>query len=183
MAEWYEEYLQTERWQKLRTMCFERDGNQCQFCKRMENLQAHHVSYAHLGDENEEAELSDLMTLCKDCHQRLHDVMDHMDSLHEQYKKIKLALILPALPAAIKAMEAEIAEGAKIAHELLRGCPRGYGIPNKVYRMVADKIEQRRQNSTYYEDLYLMRKFLPNLYEGIQKNENIMYKREQRGDT
>lgn len=182
MAEWYEEYLQTERWQRLRTRCFERDGYKCQFCLRSDSLEAHHTRYDNLGNEDEELELCDLITLCRNCHQRLHDGMDHIASLSDYYKKIRLALVLPALPAAIKAREAEIAEGAQKAHEILNGCPRGNGIPNRVYRMVADEIERRRNSSLNISDMYLMRNFLPGLYEGIQKNENIMYKREQRGE-
>ena len=187
-GDWYEEYLQTERWKRLSEQCKERDGHMCQFCRKHENqlgvpLNAHHTTYAWLNSENEQSELDSLITLCKTCHERLHATMDHPESLYDHYKKIKIALMLPALPAYIKSREAEIQQGAKMAHEILKGCPRGYGIPNKVYRMVADRIDQRRGSSLDDENLYLLRGYVPSLFEGIQKEENIMYKREQRGDS
>lgn len=185
--DWYAEYLQTERWKRLSSRCKERDNYTCQFCRKQESqlsvpLNAHHTTYEYLNDENEQMELDSLITLCKPCHERLHNTIDHPESLYDHYKKIKMALVLPALPAYIKSREAEIQLGARMAHEILRGCPRGYGIPNKVYRMVADRIDKRRGNSLDEENLYLLRGYIPSLYEGIQKNENIMYKREQRGE-
>lgn len=184
---WYTEYLQTERWKRLSGLCKERDNYTCQFCRKHESqlsvpLNAHHTTYEYLNSENEQLELDSLITLCKTCHERLHETIDHPESLYDYYKKIKMALVLPALPAYIKSREAEIQLGARMAHEILKGCPRGYGIPNKVYRMVADRIDKRRGNSMDEENLYLLRGYIPSLYEGIQKNENIMYKREQRGE-
>ena len=184
---WYAEYLQTERWKRLSGLCKERDNYTCQFCRNHESqlsvpLNAHHTTYEYLNSENEQLELDSLITLCKTCHERLHETIDHPESLYDHYKKIKMALVLPALPAYIKSREAEIQLGARMAHEILKGCPRGYGIPNKVYRMVADRIDRRRGNSLDEENLYLLRGYIPSLYEGIQKNENIMYKREQRGE-
>lgn len=183
----YAEYLQTERWERLSRCCKERDNYVCQFCRKHESqlsvpLNAHHTTYEYLNSENEQLELDSLITLCQTCHERLHGIIDHQESLYDHYKKIKMALVLPALPAYIKSREAEIQLGARMAHEILRGCPRGYGIPNKVYRMVADRIDKRRGNSIDEENLYLLRGYIPSLFEGIQKNENIMYKREQRGD-
>ena len=185
---WYAEYLQTDRWKRLSSRCKERDGYVCQLCRQHQRqltvpLCAHHTTYAFLNAENEQDELDTLITLCKTCHERLHSAMDHPDSLYEHYKKIKVALMLPALPAYIKSREAEIRQGAMMAHEILKGCPRGYGIPNKVYRMVADRIDERRGSSLDDDNLYLLRGYIPSLYEGIQKEENIMYKREQRGDS
>ena len=185
---WYTEYLQTERWKRLSGLCKERDNYTCQFCRKHEiqlsvPLNAHHTTYEYLNSENEQLELDSLITLCKTCHERLHETIDHPESLYDHYKKIKMALVLPALPAYIKSREAEIQLGAKMAHEILRGCPRGYGIPNKVYRMVADRIDKRRGNSLDEENLYLLRGYIPSLYEGIQRSENIMYKREQRGES
>lgn len=184
---WYAEYLQTERWKRLSSRCKERDNYTCQFCRKHESqlsvpLNAHHTTYKYLNYENEQYELDSLITLCKTCHERLHETIDNPESLYDHYKKIKMALVLPALPAYIKSREAEIQLGARMAHEILKGCPRGYGIPNKVYRMVADRIDKRRGNSLDEENLYLLRGYIPSLYEGIQKNENIMYKREQRGE-
>ena len=184
MAEWYEEYLQTDRWRQLRLQCFARDDYTCQFCHQKlpaERLNAHHTSYDHMASEDEQAELFDLITLCRECHQRWHDNMDHAISLHKQYSKIDVALALPALPATIRARDAEIKSGAELAHSILKGCPRGYGIPNKVYALITNKIEQKR-GSDISANMYTLRDYIPNLYEGIQKAENSMYKREQRGD-
>lgn len=51
-------------------MVFERDGHQCTVCGRGRDLEAHHLTYAHHGDEKNH--LEDLVTLCKCCHAATH---------------------------------------------------------------------------------------------------------------
>ena len=62
------EYLKTEAWQEQRAKIFRRDGFQCVCCGAAKNLEAHHITYKNLGAE----EKSDLVTLCRDCHEKLH---------------------------------------------------------------------------------------------------------------
>lgn len=64
----YYKYIESDEWYELREKCFERDEYVCRLCGSSENLQAHHLSYERLGMN----ELSDLVTLCRKCHQAVH---------------------------------------------------------------------------------------------------------------
>ena len=66
----YNEYLASDDWQQKRTQALKRDNFQCLICGTGKNLSVHHISYEHLGDE---AELNDLITVCKHCHNKIHD--------------------------------------------------------------------------------------------------------------
>lgn len=67
----YSEYLATERWRVISDKVKRRDGYRCRLCNSEENLQAHHRTYVHKGDE--ENHLGDLTTLCGDCHTAFHE--------------------------------------------------------------------------------------------------------------
>ena len=64
----YRLYLNSEAWQKKRKAVLRRDGYKCQMCGAVMNLDVHHVSYENLCNEK----LSDLVTLCRECHKKLH---------------------------------------------------------------------------------------------------------------
>lgn len=68
----YREYLRSPEWAKVKERVLQRDRHRCQNpeCGSLENLEVHHVSYAHVGDEMKH--LSDLITLCHDCHREVH---------------------------------------------------------------------------------------------------------------
>ena len=70
IVEKYEEYLQSDKWKKIRRERFRIDGYQCQICGTAKNLDAHHVSYEHLGQPEE---IDDLVTLCRKCHEKLRE--------------------------------------------------------------------------------------------------------------
>ena len=63
-------YLDSKAWQKLRKKVFDRDNNECVYCGSMDSLNCHHITYARLGNEK----LSDLTTLCRECHGELHEI-------------------------------------------------------------------------------------------------------------
>ena len=64
----YPQYLKTEYWLKLRIKVIKRDGGRCRRCGSEHFLQIHHEKYR--GWYNEK--ISDLLTLCKDCHHYRH---------------------------------------------------------------------------------------------------------------
>src|SRR5437868_6583204 len=66
----YSTFLLTKYWQKVRQKVLKRDGNKCIICKSRTDLQVHHDTYKHHGNELEH--LEDLMTLCRKCHQEHH---------------------------------------------------------------------------------------------------------------
>ena len=72
----HHEYIKTEAWRKKRQRVFRRDRFQCVYCGCSKNLEVqhvtlevHHITYKRLGAED----ISDLVTLCNDCHQLIHE--------------------------------------------------------------------------------------------------------------
>jgi 5-methylcytosine-specific restriction endonuclease McrA len=64
----YNEYLQSEHWQRKRAEALERADRACQLCASTKRLQVHHRSYENLGAEDD----ADLTVLCADCHAGFH---------------------------------------------------------------------------------------------------------------
>lgn len=65
--ELYSKYLGTDKWKKKRAAVLARDGKVCRACLTREAVQAHHLSYEHVGDEP----LFDLVAVCVECHDRI----------------------------------------------------------------------------------------------------------------
>jgi len=65
----YAEYLQSKAWKQIRAMKLSAVGK-CQVCGSKYNLDVHHNSYEHVGDEKNH--LNDLVVLCRDCHSLFH---------------------------------------------------------------------------------------------------------------
>lgn len=65
----YAEYLKSAHWDILRSCVLARDGNRCVRCGSGKRLQAHHKFYR---DDWEQAQVSDLETLCRVCHEKEH---------------------------------------------------------------------------------------------------------------
>lgn len=71
-SEGYLEYLKSDHWKSLRSAAFKRDGYKCTKCPRRDHLEAHHLLYrADWSDTR----LSDLVTLCEDCHEAQHPAL------------------------------------------------------------------------------------------------------------
>lgn len=65
---WYRRYLKSGAWRDVRTKILDRDGYACRACGCGNSLQVHHLTYKNVGYERG----SDLITLCKPCHERCH---------------------------------------------------------------------------------------------------------------
>ena len=65
----YAMFLKTRYWQNRRNASLELAGHKCQLCNASESLQVHHRTYERRGYERD----SDLIVLCKSCHQLFHD--------------------------------------------------------------------------------------------------------------
>jgi 5-methylcytosine-specific restriction endonuclease McrA len=68
----YQQYLLSAEWRAIRQAKLAEAGYRCILCNRSGPLQVHHRSYARLGREHS----SDLVVLCKNCHQRHHGVLE-----------------------------------------------------------------------------------------------------------
>jgi 5-methylcytosine-specific restriction endonuclease McrA len=62
-------YLQTKEWRDKRLKALKRAGYACQICKAVDELDVHHNTYERLGREY----LSDLVVLCRTCHDVFHE--------------------------------------------------------------------------------------------------------------
>lgn len=62
-------YLQSAEWQNLKKQRLTIAQHKCEYCDSTHNLHLHHVTYERLTQEL----LSDVVILCKSCHQRQHD--------------------------------------------------------------------------------------------------------------
>ena len=65
----YIAYMDSKEWQRKRSARLAIDRKQCVLCGTLNNLHVHHVTYERLFNEK----MSDLMTVCKSCHEVLHD--------------------------------------------------------------------------------------------------------------
>ena len=70
----YFEYIHSEDWQKQRIKRLKIDNFACVQCGSPLNLQVHHLTYDRLGNENIE---TDLITLCRYCHERIEREKDN----------------------------------------------------------------------------------------------------------
>lgn len=77
MTEDYNEYIQSDVWNKKRASVLEKNGKVCSKCGRTFNLQVHHKNYdKEFGFED----MTDLMVVCQDCHNELHQDLDLFDN-------------------------------------------------------------------------------------------------------
>ena len=67
----YQKALKHPKWQKKRLKVFERDKWMCKKCKsKTKTLHVHHLAYTKRYPWNEL--MTNLITLCEDCHKRKH---------------------------------------------------------------------------------------------------------------
>ena len=77
----YEAYLQTEQFNEKRKSVFDRDNHKCVVCGSKNNLQVHHLTYRNVFQEP----LSDLITLCKNCHATYHAIDRRREAVERIY--------------------------------------------------------------------------------------------------
>lgn len=72
----YAEYLKSDHWQSVRKQALERSNLRCQLCNAgNRQLHVHHRTYERRGEEL----WNDVITLCKDCHEKFHDIVKEDD--------------------------------------------------------------------------------------------------------
>jgi hypothetical protein len=67
---WYNTYLLSPEWQRLREQILHRANGRCEGCGQRKAVQVHHLTYEHVGQEF----LWELRAVCNECHDRLHPV-------------------------------------------------------------------------------------------------------------
>jgi 5-methylcytosine-specific restriction endonuclease McrA len=71
----YAAYRLTPKWQAIRSKVLDRAKGVCEGCRSAPAALAHHLTYAHIGDEL----LFELVALCRPCHERAHNLSDDGD--------------------------------------------------------------------------------------------------------
>ena len=74
-----------ERWKVLRIKVLDRDGWKCTACKAVDDLHVHHVKYVPRG-RIWDSPVTDLVTLCKDCHRIVHKILAGKDGAKKKKK-------------------------------------------------------------------------------------------------
>ena len=74
--EQYYQQLEHPKWAEKREVILKRDQYQCRICGSHHNLQVHHIKYSP-GKKAWEYPNLDLITLCKDCHEKVHQDLNH----------------------------------------------------------------------------------------------------------
>ena len=64
----YRDYLKTDHWEEMRKKALAESKLRCRICNSSGELHTHHRSYKDIGHE----QLSDLICLCKNCHEIFH---------------------------------------------------------------------------------------------------------------
>lgn len=70
----YSDYLTTPYWKYVARRTKAKDGHICRACGANGNLVAHHIGYAHRGQEHRNMHL--MTALCRRCHDLFHAVVD-----------------------------------------------------------------------------------------------------------
>lgn len=65
----YKNYLSSPEWKAKKLSILKRDDYKCRSCGSNILLHVHHITYKRIGKER----LSDLVTVCANCHKELHD--------------------------------------------------------------------------------------------------------------
>jgi 5-methylcytosine-specific restriction endonuclease McrA len=70
------EYLESTKWQQLRSTRLKIAQHKCESCGSTHQLQCHHITYQRLTNEH----IDDLAILCggsNGCHQRIHNLLGY----------------------------------------------------------------------------------------------------------
>jgi len=82
LFEWYHD---KDRFNGMRKVIQNRNGNKCQICKTKEKLTVHHIDgrgYKSVDKDSVNNDVENLITLCSPCHKALH----HWQKRHRQLK-------------------------------------------------------------------------------------------------
>ena len=82
----YDEYLKSNRWERLRAWVLIFWDHRCAICGSEINLHVHHRTYDRLGKEL----LTDLIVLCKECHELYHSRLAAFAGRNEVPNNIEL---------------------------------------------------------------------------------------------
>ena len=68
----YHRYLQTDTWKAKRELILKRDNHICQSCLTKQATEVHHLSYQSYEEQPGSEKGWELVSVCRDCHEREH---------------------------------------------------------------------------------------------------------------
>lgn len=123
----YLSYLQSQTWAKLRNLALKRDDYHCSICQSPHNLEVHHLRYPKvLGTEP----VSDLMTLCDKCHERLEN--------WKKGQKTNGTVVKWTPPQKVLWVKAKDCDESRLLHDKCQTL-RGYGYEDIYIKFYAQK--------------------------------------------
>lgn len=87
----HREYLQSDRWRKLRLQIIKRDNFICKDCGK-KGVDVHHIDYQYLNTDEEK---NFCVLLCRECHKKRHNIEDKKIKIKEEIKVFKKGLPCP----------------------------------------------------------------------------------------
>jgi len=79
----HRDYMETNQWEKRRKEKLEKENHECERCGDTAT-QAHHTSYRNFNSSNKQAEIDDLMALCRECHRKVEGLYQPQKQSQEQ---------------------------------------------------------------------------------------------------
>lgn len=116
----YQEYLDSDNWERLREEKFKIAGKQCYFCHDDREIEVHHIRYRHLHD----CTPADLIVLCRYHHKALHAACKKFKIYYGLVEEPNARGILDkffALPPPVRVIQKPPERKKKDALNLLRG--------------------------------------------------------------
>ena len=154
LSEKYIKYInESLKWIKISDTIMERDEHRCVQCRRNKNLNVHHLTYEHLY--HEEKYPTELITLCKSCHDKLHSSPNKAElnkDFGNKVSKVLTEISLTFTDAELKAAKQRIAT-IKLRKEAAASSSSGKPkrqrrydneILNQIYTGIRDCFEIRR---------------------------------------
>ncbi len=90
MSYYRDTYLKSEDWKNLRALKLHESKNKCKLCgKKNQSNDVHHVKYKKLYD----VKLSDLIVLCRPCHNNVHVLLEKYAGLKKLDTKLNIKTV------------------------------------------------------------------------------------------
>jgi len=110
-------YMKSDKWKHFSKIVKERDGNRCRMCDSSSILEVHHRNYDSLYKEDEN-DFSDLITLCRNCHNQHHALRNPIKCPPSNLLKIRCReLLCEEIPVLDESNIKEVKKGKYFSEE------------------------------------------------------------------
>ncbi len=143
----YDEYCVGDHWRLLKGRKFKECGRKCMRCKTKQQIHVHHVRYKNLVD----VETTDLMVLCKDCHETLHSAIRFYELHIEDVEGVSALAMIDKFLQTDKG--GKFTRKREIKKERVKAfCGNTSGKPKKKLKKLVNKAYMVCQHNRYSPD-------------------------------